>query len=410
LASTPPEPFQLQPPPSARKLAESARLTWLASRLAGRADSAELLGRASELEAALGKALWTLRQPNMTLTSRAGAAAELVRLRSELDALVASAGAPVSSRAPGVAPPPAMRERLAHLLNVPLTSAFDGLIDAKIAEHHEQLGAFDYVANLFGFKRAQGLGQGEPRGALALTANASIVQLSAPRREGDIEVRRYVYQGIYGASVPSEGRLSLTDSLRLGQPLRSAAFTTSPICELRLPEAAAPWEKERKLSTTLERVFGAAAMRRTAWGADPGWVPSVVLAKPAEEHERLGVTARVQLVSALGRLQRAPDPVLEAEVLGLCLYLQHLAVERGARGVQLAQVKSFTGAAGDRCQVSERVGRRVLALDRPGHSRLELLDVAIGDQLLVVGTPVALLDAKGSIAAVIGEVRSIHAR
>jgi hypothetical protein len=405
LANTPPEPLVAPPPPSARKLGESARLTWLASRMVGHPDSAEVMNRATELEAALGKALWTLRQADAESTARAGAAAELVRLRSAFDELLANSGAPCSIR--GNEAPAALRERLAQLLNVPLTAPFDGLIDAKIAEHNEQLGAFDHVAGLFGFRRGHSLGQHEPRGALLLTANASIVQLSAPITEGNVEVRRYVYQGIYGASVPSEGRLILTDALRLGHPLRSAAFTTSQVCELRLPESAGPWEREKSLSSTLERMFGDAAQRRTAWGADPSWVPSVVLAKPADEKKRLGTTARVQLVSALGRLQRAPDPVLEAEVLGLCLYLQHLAVEAGAPGFPLAKVRAFAGAAGDQCQISEKSGRRVLKLERPGAGRLELLDVSVGNQLFVAGTPLALLDGKGSVAAVIGDVRAI---
>ena len=136
--------------------------------------AAKALGLDRELQAVARRAGETQSE-----RTRQKLLAEMIELRVQLDALVATAlGKPLPN---GIqqsaldAIPMQVREQLAKLLGVPLRPEFHPVLEKKAEEWIEQGRAFDEIASEFGFVEARSLGPIEPRGALVLTYNGSLV-------------------------------------------------------------------------------------------------------------------------------------------------------------------------------------------------------------------------------------------
>ncbi len=390
------------------------RLQGLRARIEGRPGADLALARATEMDRRAHEIAWRIGQPGLSADQRAQLNVELAGLRLELeDHIARAAGEPVDealqrSRGAVAALDPAMRQHLAALLRVPCEPQFDALLEMKAAEYLEQGRAFDQVAAQFGFLDGVHLGPSESRGALILTHNGSLVQISAPGAGGDARARRFVYQNIYGGPVPSEGTMALVDPVRLGHPLRSNRMTTSAVRRLRLAvRGQEDWEQSRRtfthVSSTLMRARPSSP--KTMWGADPGWHPAVHRqSAQLVRATRDGRAAREELAELLTRFadpsQPACDAVLEAQIVGLMLHLQGLAVEAGEPGHPLRDVEVFVTDRGERCVVHPDKIR----LERPSRPALEIEAASIGVQVIVRGAPLAILDGRGDILVALGDV------
>ena len=352
------------------------------------------------------------RQSSRPDAERARIGLSLVALRGEIEALVSDAlGEPLSpcGRDALASLPADMRRHLADLLDVPLLPEFYPLLELKAAEYIEQGRAFDELAAEFGFLDGIHLGEVEPRGALVLTHNGSLVQLSAPGAAGRAHARRYVYQNIYGGLVPSEGTLVLAAPVRLMQRMQSSAMDTSAVRKLRLAVHAAPWHREREAFTRISTTLVSMRPRKTLWGAAPDWVPSAdTRAAQSARADRLGASTRIELAALVARLADpnlpGPDAVHDARILGLCIHLQRLRVEHGEPGHRLVDIDAFETDRGERCRVVRKRTAANVILDRPGKETVQIADVTTGAQLVVRGAPIALLDGAGDLAAVLGDV------
>lgn len=346
---------------------------------------------------------------------------EMVELRVQIDALVATTlGKPLPN---GIeqsaldAVPPQVREQLAKLLGVPLRPEFHPVLEKKAEEWIEQGRAFDEIASEFGFVEARALAQVEPRGALVLTYNGSLVQMSAPKdHEG---TRRFIYQSIYVNSIPSEGALKLKDAVLVDGRLRSTAMDTSTVRKLRVAtKTGVPWERERRTFERISTVLTPSPSllqsvpKRTMWGIVQSFVPALGQSQiEAGKNARIDETrraARVELAALLDKLASAAGrgATLDVEVLGLCLHLQELEIERGRPGHEAMDVITCETDRGEKLTFDANGVR----LDRPGRSPKTFGTEALGDQRIVVGAPLLILDANGSVITVLGDVVSITPR
>lgn len=264
VSSIPPPAVQVQP----QRIGVPLRVEVLRRKLAGRPGGEELLRRVAEIERRMRDLTLHARHVAHGDSERARIGIDLVALRAEADALVANAlGEPPPRRGLALAAlPPAMRRHLADLLGVSLLPGFYPLLELKAAEYIEQGRAFDEIAGAFGFLDGIHLGEAEVRGALVLTHNGSLVQLSASGAGAKPLARRYVYQSIYGGVVPSEGTLVLAAPVRLGQRMRSTAMETSAVRKLRLAVHAVPWREERE---AFSRISSTLVSKSTMWGISP---------------------------------------------------------------------------------------------------------------------------------------------
>jgi hypothetical protein len=403
--------------PRTRPLEGSLRVRSFGALLQGRVDADEVARRAAELDALVQATFRRAVQADAPSTERLEAMGELAALRRKFDALL---GACAND---GGAPPaptlfarlePAVREQLALVLGVPCTPEFAPLLEVKAAEYLEQGRAFDEFSKAFDFVEAPSLGVAEARGALVLTHSGSLLQLSAPGVEGSPHKRRYVYDNLYASELPANGTLRLLDAVCLGARLRSTRMVTSIVRKLRLPIRTEAWQEQsatfERLRQTLRdaRAFGC----KTIWGAKSEWVPAVHMRSvELERHAAFsrGVlaahdAARADLRSLILRLADptgpAHDPVLEASVIGLCLHLQELQVEIGSVAYPLSALSAFETDRAERATAFPWGIR----LERPGRSAVDYAAAGIGPQRVVPGSPLALLDAAGSILAVLGDV------
>lgn len=357
--------------------------------------------------------------------SRQKLLSEMIELRVQLDALVATTlGKPLPN---GIqqsaldAIPMQVREQLAKLLGVPLKPEFHPVLEKKAEEWIEQGRAFDEIASEFGFVPARSLGPIEPRGALVLTYNGSLVQMSLPKdAEGN---RRFIYQSIYVNSIPSEGTLRLKDAVLVDGRMRSSAMDTSTVRKLRVAtRTGVPWERERRTFDRISTVLTPSPSllqsvpRKTAWGVLSSFLPAMGASqleagRASAELSRLDDTrraARVELAGLLERLASATGrrATLDVEVLGLCMHLQTLEVDRGRRAYELGDVSSCETDRGERLTFEDGGVR----LDRPGRASRVFPLAALGDQQVIIGAPLLLLDDTGSVLTVLGDVVTIVAR
>lgn len=346
---------------------------------------------------------------------------EMVELRVQIDALVATVlGKPLPN---GIeqsaldAVPPQVREQLAKLLGVPLRPEFHPVLEKKAEEWIEMGRAFDDIAAEFGFVEARSLAGLEPRGALVLTYNGSLVQVSAPKdQEGN---RRFIYQSIYVNSIPSEGNLRLKDAVLIDGRMRSTAMDTSTVRKLRVAtRTGLPWERERRTFDRISVVLTPSPSllqsvpRKTAWGIVSSFVPAMAQSQiDAGKNARLDETrraARVELAGLLDKLASASarSATVDVEVVGLCLHLQELEIDRGRQGWEIADVASCETDRGEKLLLAEET----LNLLRPGRAAKEFPRAALGDQRIVIGAPLLLLDENGTVITVLGDVVSIVSR
>ncbi len=407
----------------AHRIERPLRLRWIERRLDGRPDAAAAMRQALVLDARMHALAVQAGRTDVDAPERTELVVHLTRLRLELDALVAGAG-----RASLPAAPPlsmTLRVRLAELLGVPPTPEYEALIALKAIEHHEQGCAFDQVAADFGFVSRDRLGEDEKRGALVLTMNGSLLQVSAPGADGRSRSRRFVYQNIYGGRMPAEGTLELTRAVSVGKKLRTKHMETSPVRKLCLavrPEAVSPEHLRRTFDSVSLAMSVVPQRSRTMWGASPGWHPTVVAQSVARERsELLDVRAAEAMLGAREELREhllrfadprtsGGDPVLEADILGLCMYLQRQRAERGEPCFPLEHLAVFVTDRGERCSFEHHRGRVHAVLERPAREPLPIPDAGLIEQAVARGAPVALVDAAGSIAAVLGDVVWIQAR
>lgn len=350
--------------------------------------------------------------------------ADMMELRIQIDALIATTlGQPLPTGAEGSAlarVPDHVRSQLAKLLGVPLRAEFYPVLDRKAEEWIEQGRAFDEIAAEFGFEPADSLAMRDPRGALALTYNGSLVQVSAPKDEGG--TRRFIYQSIYVNSIPSEGTLKLKEPVAIDGRMRSSAMDTSTVRKLRVAtRRGVPWERERRTFDRISTILTPAPSvlqaipRHTLWGAASSFVPAMGAsqldqARLAREGVRLDEARRAARMELAAMLEKLASPnkrraTLDVEVLGLCLHLQALEIERGRKGHELADVTSVETDRGERLVIGDDV--RVV---RPGRHDKTMTRAALGEQQIVIGAPLVLLDDEGSVVAILGDVTLVTAR
>jgi hypothetical protein len=337
---------------------------------------------------------------------------EMVEVRVEIDALVASVmGDPLPTGAepsPLHQVPPQVRALLAKLLGVESGPEFQPLLERKAAEWLEHGRAFDEIAAEFGFVESGRLAVHDARGALALTYNGSLVQMSAPLGKG--VSRKFVYQSLYVNTVPAEGELEMKEPLRIGQRLRTTAMDTSAIRKLRVAtRPRGEWQSERR---TFERISTILTTRPTAWGARASLVPSLGRSGIASVQleraraEDAARRARIELASLVERLafERVKRDTIDVELLGLVIHLQDLAAENGAIAMPAEKV---TRIVTHRAEILTARGDQLI-LERPGKSDEEHPRSALGSQRVVVGAPVVLCTDRGEIAALLGDVARVE--
>jgi len=341
---------------------------------------------------------------------------EMMELRVQIDALVAATlgqPLPTGSESSALASvPPHVREQLAKLLGVPFKPEFHPVLEKKAAEWIEQGRAFDEIAAEFGFVEASTLAPREPRGALLLTYNGSLVQMSSAKDDGS---RKFIYQSIYTNSIPSEGVLRLTDTVRIDGRMRSTAMDTSTVRKLRVAtRRGVPWDRERRTFERISTILTPppsllqSAPRSTVWGVATGFLPAT---SAARDHGRIDDARRAARVELGGMLDKLASPrnrssTLDVEVLGLCLHLQALEIERGRHGHELADVTAIETDRGEKISI----GDDGLRIARPDRRDKLLPRDALGDQQIVVGAPLVLLDGEGAVIAILGDVITIVAR
>lgn len=356
---------------------------------------------------------------------------EMMELRVQLDAFVATVmGDPLPTGAEPSAlaqVPPHVRAQLARLLGVDAGVEFIPLLERKAAEWIEHGRAFDEIAAEFGFVEASTLAPREPRGALALTHNGSLLQVSAPKDDG---TRRFVYQSLYVNTVPSEGALTMGEAARVDHRLRSSAMDTSAIRKLRVAaRARGDWTEERRTFTRISSVLSMPprepqrAARPTSWGNVSHGSQALLgsgSGSPILSASRLGSRnaelahveeamhrARKELATIVEQLafERVKRHTLDVELLGLVLHLQELAVERGATPHAIGDVARVITDRREALLFGEE-----LVLERPGKPSSTHGKSALGEQRIVVGAPLMILDAAGEIAALLGDVASVETR
>ncbi|MGZ3453606.1 MAG: hypothetical protein ACXVEF_28640 [Polyangiales bacterium] len=336
----------------------------------------------------------------------------MIDVRIEIDALVASVmGDPLPTGAepnPLHQVPPQVRSLLAKLLGVESGPEFQPLLERKAAEWLEHGRAFDEIAAEFGFVEAGSLGINDSRGALALTYNGSLVQMSAPLHQS--VSRKFVYQSLYVNTVPAEGELEMKAPLCIGDRLRTTAMETSAIRKLRVAtRPRGEWKTERR---TFERISSILTTRPTAWGANASLVPSLGqsgIASLQVERGRVEQAARrtrMELAALVERLafERVKHDTLDVELLGLVIHLQDLTCEAGAPAHAASTV---TKIVTHRAEIVSVRGDK-LVLERPGKQDQEHARTALGSQRVVIGAPVVLCDERGAIAALLGDVTRVE--
>jgi hypothetical protein len=414
-------------PTSPYRIEQPLRVKWLARRLAGQPGAEEAVREALALDTRMRDLADRARQTELDAPERAEVVLQLARLRVELDAIV--------SRVDGQPPPapsalaslePELRVRLADLLGVPFSPEYQTLLEMKAVEYIEQGRAFDQVAADFGFADCCSLAEIEPRGGLILTHNGSLLQVSAPGAGGDPRARRFVYQNIYGGKMPSEGTLELMKPVRVGHKVRTKHMETSPVRKLHLAVRPDDWHRQRETFRTLSDALVPKPARplppKTLWGALPNWHPTVVAKSVAVQRgeqqrkrlEQAAASARAELREHLLRLADPTNPpddaLLEADVLGLCMFLQRLRTEHGEPGYALRDVVSFVTDRGERCSFEHRGASSIALLERPARASVTIEDAGLLEQVLVRNAPVAIVDGAGGIAAVLGDVVWIQPR
>ena len=433
------EPNDEPPRSAARRLDVPLRIEALKSRLAGKPEAAHVLERATAIEQRVQEL--TARAREAASHGTASIATEVAVLRLELSVLLADAlgEEAQAERAHALRTlDPSMRHHLAALLNVPADDRHHALLEVKAAEYLEQGRAFDDVAEQFGFAEATGLDIDEPRGALVLTYNGSLLQLSAPGANNQHLARRHVYESIYGnTSIPSRGTLSLAASIRVGERVRTTVLNTSPVRRLRIATRPEEWDRDRQVVKRITMTFSSrapglsqAAPRprpapepeppfRTIWGAKGAWFPTVVVPLVEAEREKRATTEeRSELAALVRRLadpsRPAPDAADEAKIVGLVLFLQQSRIEAGEHGYGLPELAAFATERGERCVVERDQDKKdaapALVLERPGASPVRFAGAGLGAQRVVSGAPVVLLHASGAIAAVLGDVAGVDVR
>ena len=290
------------------------------------------------------------------------------------------------------------------------------MLEKKAEEWIEQGRAFDEIAAEFGFVEAATLAPREPRGALLLTYNGSLVQISSAKDDGN---RKFIYQSIYINSIPSEGVLRLNENVRVDGRMRSTKMDTSTVRKLRVAtRGGVPWERERRTFQRISTILTPppsllqAVPRATVWGVASGFLPAMGESKidgarnlRIDEARR---AARVELGSMLDKLasRNRRSSTLDVEVVGLCLHLQALEIERGRVGHELAEVTSIETDRGEKLFVEAGS----LRLARPGRTDKAMPHEALGDQQIVVGAPLVLLDTEGTVMGILGDVVTVVSR
>jgi hypothetical protein len=439
----PNEPNDDPPRPGARRLDVPLRIEALKKRLAGKPEAQRVLERATAIEQRVQEL--TARAREAGAQGSSSFATEVAVLRLELSALLAEAlgEEAQAERAHALRSlDPSMRHHLAALLNVPADDRHHALLEVKAAEYLEQARAFDDVAEQFGFTEATSLEIDEPRGALVLTYNGSLLQLSAPGADGAKLARRHVYESIYGnRSIPSRGTLSLAASIRVGERVRTTVLNTSPVRRLRIATRPEEWDRDRQALKRITMTFSsrapglaAAAVEagrargtsaepeppfRTIWGAKGAWFPTVVVPLVEAEREKRATTEeRSELAALVRRLadpsRPAPDATDEAKIMGLVIFLQQTRVEAGERGYDLEEIRWMTTERGELCKVEREPDKKdappVLVLERPGASAVRFQGASLGVQRATAGAPVVIIHPNGAIAAVLGDVAKIEAK
>lgn len=436
------EPNDEPPRSAARRLDVPLRIEALKARLVGKPEAQRVLERATAIEERVQEL--TARAREAASSGTASIATEVAVLRLELSVLLADAlgEEAQAERANALRSlDPSMRHHLAALLNVPADDRHHALLEVKAAEYLEQGRAFDDVAEQFGFVEATSLDVDEPRGALVLTYNGSLLQLSAPGADGQRLARRHVYESIYGnTSIPSRGTLSLAASIRVGERVRTTVLNTSPVRRLRIATRPEEWDRDRQVVKRITMTFSSRAPSmggpgpqrprpapaaepeppfRTIWGAKGAWFPTVVVPLVEAEREKRATTEeRSELAGLVRRLadpsRPAPDAADEAKIVGLVLFLQQSRIDVGERGYGLPELTSFVTERGERCIVEREADKKdatgVVVLERPGASPVRFAGGNLGAQRVVVGAPIVIIHANGAIGAVLGDVAQVDAR
>lgn len=441
------EPNDEPPRSAARRLEVPLRIEALKQKLAGKPEAQRVLDRAMAIEQRVQELTARAREAGSQGSS--SYATEVAVLRLELSALLAEAlGEEVQvERANALrALDPSMRHHLAALLNVPADDRHHALLEVKAAEYLEQARAFDEVAEQFGFNEATSLEIDEPRGALVLTYNGSMLQLSAPGVDGAKLARRHVYESIYGnRSIPSRGTLCLAAPIRVGERVRTTVLNTSPVRRLRIATRPEEWDRDRQVLKRITMTFSSRApglmsppeggrraadvergrapepdaQFRTIWGAKGAWFPTVVVPLVEAEREKRATTEeRSELAMLVRRLadpsRPAPDASDEAKIMGLVIFLQQSRVDAGERAYALEDIRSFFTDRGEICRMErdgdKKDGSSVIVLERSGAAPVRFQGASLGAQRAAVGAPVVIIHPNGAIAAVLADIARIEAR
>jgi len=231
---------------------------------------------------------------------------------------------------------------------------------------------------------------GSGHGAMALTTSGSIIDLSAPDAEG---ARHWIYRpGVRRNHKPREGKVVLSRAVTLGARVDLGRMVTSEILVLAVGAL---------------HEFG---------GASPSVPEGTRLFTPAEDtvpgardgdEYRLETTRFRIYADAMGNAWGDARQALVDKAVAQAVAVQHLLAP--GKGLPLDEVGELTAVTGTRYVVTKkRRGRVDLERFPQGHTHATVNeDVHIGDQRVVRGAPLVVLDRQGEAAGVIFEITAV---
>jgi hypothetical protein len=283
-------------------------------------------------------------------------------------------------------------------------------LDAAAVTFVEQGRAFVRLTSGEGFAVARRLEPTDPRAALVLTYSGSLLLCGAPTPPKGR--RNFVYQSIDAEGAPREGTFTLLEPILLDHPVVGSRLKTSPARAISVAALAGEWELGKK---TLSRVtatlgsIGTGPLRPT----DIGGVRSVFVQDERQRRKNADLAGELAAAEAeLGKLlerlveARVDDDALEAEIIGMVLFISRLASDRGLPAVPASKVRAFETAYGETCSLE----KGWVEVRRAGAHPTRVDGGSIAGEHVVTGAPAAIVDARGRLIVVLGRVRRVMPR
>ncbi len=302
------------------------------------------------------------------------------------------------------------RHAIERKLGVPYSPAALPALDAAAGAFVEQGRAFIRLTAGEGFEVAQRLELEDPRAALVLTYSGSLLLCGAP--EPPKGRRRFVYQSIDAEGAPREGSFTLLEPIQVDRPVVGSRLKTSPARSLSIAVDHRDWDLGKRTLSRLTATLGSLGHGPPP-PQDIGGVRSVFVQDERQRRKNAAIASELQSAEAelsklLERLLEAhdDDDALEAEAIGMVLFITRLGCDRGLATTPASRVRAFETASGE----SATLEKGAIELRRRGEAPRKIPGATLAGDQLVTGAPAAIVDARGRLVAVLGRVQRVTLR